>query len=288
MEGFFEANRVVEVSLSKLTSIGKSGNLPLRKTLLISKVLNTAQDIATSAQFSLLSSSQSSTSASKLLASFGQDQSTMDSIPTSSVRTKNLSRQQSPIAVEHHEPEVSAPQSVDEPMDFDNVSSILGHILQEWDSQTELSSQKEMVGRQTKILDMTSHPHMTDNWSTSDSCWESDYPDKINRPISPGKRNYQQAFAFGADDCISTEMMSEDFKRFKSSSLEASPLESLPGFCGYLSSKNLQTAPFITYMFGKGFALPSNPTSDWPDESEQQQKLASPLKSTSVAPILAF
>lgn len=256
MEDFFEANKVVEVSLSKLTS--KGGDLPLRKTLLISKVLSRAQDTATSAEMSLLSSPHrnSDRCKSKLLASFGQTQSNMDGLPVSPLRLSRPKRQQNPIATESHEL-----QSLreDESMDFDSVSSVLGDILQEVDSDDD-----DRIGDIPSVCEDLCHP-------------------TINRPVSPGKRNYQQAFSFDSD--IVATHSSEDLKRFKCSSPESSPLESLPDFCGYLSSKNLQTAPFITYMFGRGFSHPTNPdsTGGWPEDTSVVS-----LQTSLATPILAF
>ena len=282
MEGFFEANRVVEVSLSKLTSLNRGGDLPLRKTLLISKVLNTAQDEATSAQNSLLSSPQTRCT-SKLLASFGHNQSTMDSLPANLVRIpKYHSRQQSPIAVECRELQATS-HFEEESMDFENVSSILEGILEDLGSNNELSDNTEMSdieGRQRKALeDLSNLDHL--------NCWGTEFTVLLpSRPVSPGKRNYQQAFPFGVDRNISpSEENFEDLKRFKSSTTGT---DSLPS---YLSTKNLQTAPFITYMFGKGFTHPGNPDliGDWPDQSKQiKDNFISSSNSSVASSILVF
>jgi hypothetical protein len=101
-----------------------------------------------------------------------------------------------------------------------------------------------------------------------DNTWRwSSGEDVSPAPLSPGKRHRHEAFPYDEkENSLLTEgLLNEDTKRFKASPPEGCPLESLPGFCGYLSPKNLQSAPLITYMFGKGFAEPSNPsTSDWP------------------------
>lgn len=282
MEGFLEANRVVEISLSKMST--RSSDLPLRKTLFITQVLNRAQDIATSAQDCLLHAN-STRRTSKLLASFGQDDSTIDDLPASQHRMlKPSPREQSPIAIECHDAmaphlkfgeesmdcsmDYATPQlqSNEEPMDFNHVTSFLSDIL---DSDNSASCTQDLQ-------------HNVSNAGLLRRC-DNHLASDVIRPVSPGKRNYQQAFPFAA---LSPEDDLEDLKRFKSS-LEACPLDCLPNFCGYLSSKNLQTAPFITYMFGRGFTHPSNPdsnTSDWPATRTDHMTL-SPLKNS---PILAF
>lgn len=287
MEDFLQANRIVEISLSKLST--RSSGLPLRKTLFITQVLNRAQDMATSVQDYLLSSpnANSTRSTSKLLASFGQNESNItDDLPASQLRMlKPSSRQQSPIAIQCRDGQVAvAPhlkfgkeimphlQSNEEPMDFNNVTSFLGDIL---DSDNSLSHAPDLQQH-------VSNTGLPQSSSWGDNCLASD----VIRPVSPGKRNYQQAFPFAAR---SPEEELEDLKRFKFS-LEACALDSLPSFCGYLSSKNLQTAPFITYMFGRGFTHPSNPdsnTSDWPATrtGHMALELIAPLKNL---PILAF
>lgn len=286
MEGFFEADRVIEASLSKLASI-KSGNLLLRKTLLVSKVLNTAQNMATSVEVPLLSTPHSTRESSKLLASFGQNESTMDGVPTNVRIPKNQPRQQSPIAKEEYHETAKADE---ESMDFENVSSILSEILNDCDSEMADSQEHTAIDSKRKTSEDVSNLVSDESWSnssdtTNHSCWGSEFTVLTSRPTSPGKRNYQQAFPFDAQNSQSQSKETfDDLKRFKSSS---SRLDSLPGFCGYLSTKNLQTAPFITYMFGNGFTHPGNPdlAGDWPNRySEHMEERQTPL----TTPILAF
>lgn len=287
MESFLEANRIVELSLGKLSTIRNGGDIPLRKTLLISRVLSVAQDEATSVQDTLLSNAHTSSNRhpSKLLASFSQNQKNIDDLPAGHVKTaRPVTRRRSPIAT----PSLAPTGHVflnngllpldEEPMDFDNVSSLLGNILD------DDSSVCGGTLREDRQPDNTGES--VDNWS--------DVSAGISRPVSPGKRNYKQAFPIilPAEDTASP--ISNNFKRFKSSAvLDTSVLQSLPGFCGCLSSGNLQTAPFITYMFGKGFTHPSNPNSascDWPiaGTSLGLGTTLSTLSNTSGAPILAF
>lgn len=286
MERLFEANKVAVVSLTKLSSC-KNGDVSLRRTLLVSKVLNTAQDVATSAHTSLLSASLLSTSkccTSKLLASFGPNPDTMESLPVGLPRASlpcSLSRPKSPISmvpVIPCERLLDGNKAEEDAMDFENMNSILSSIL--------LDTELEEFAPHT-LLDNLSNP--VDPWSGS--CLEEVVP-VTNRPVSPGKRNYQQAFPFNGG--LPFKDLCEDSKRFKPSYRESNQLESVPGFCACLSLKNLQTAPFITYMFGKGFSEPSNPSAvgGWPDKIELDEHTTTPLSSLHspvvTAPILAF
>lgn len=287
MDGFLEANRVMEVSLTKLNGIHKSGDLPLRKTLLISKVLNKAQDVATSAHFSILRSSNvSTTSTSKLLASISQDRSdSEESLPTGPARpARGLSRQQSPIA----SAALASSKDDDESMDFENVSSVLSDILdmemapaaiscEEPPSQEAntfasdvLASQDgERAAKRSKLLDVSNTSEVS-NWSSSTwqfelntelrNCWQWNSEEERSLTASPGKREHKVAFPFDQENSIFWDSGLEEAKRFKPAPPEGCPLESLPGFCGYLSPKNLHSAPLLTYMFGNS----SSQQCDWP------------------------
>lgn len=324
MEGFLEANRVVEVSLSKLSNIHRSGELPLRKTLLISKVLNRAQNVATSAHLTLINSSPTPRSSSKLLASISKkvtDTSVFESDclpagPTS--RPSKVQREQSPIASC-----VSKPED-EEPMDFENVSSVLSDILDNEttaasedtvkDATTNLNEQLKSTKR-SKLFAEISNTRGWDSWRSTELKnstyqWspepQFEFQSSTTGPVSPGKRNHTQAFPFTDKENTFLFDIWDDSKRFKPSPPEGCPLESLPGFCGYLSPRNLQSAPLITYLFGKGFAEPSNPSStDWPSDfardSERELSIEStanrpyhenhfptPIQTSPASPILAF
>ena len=322
MDGLFEANRLVEVSMSKLGCLHKGGELPLRKTLMISKVLNKAQNIATSAHYSLLQTSTKTptrSSSSKLLASITKKVETSSSScfeddplpqPVSTpvrMTPKASSREPSPIVSCSN---VSRLDNGEEAMDFESVTSVLSNILSESDmppsreptSLLRVSSKDEnfikttrsaagstLLSRPNRFLSDVSNtvttPITGDGWNAwrfgttntdPSSTWRwtgmgevrsAEPEDSPAVPLSPGKRHHQEAFP--ADDkensLLADGLLYDDIKRFKSCPPEGCPLESLPGFCGYLSPKNLQSAPLITYMFGKGFAEPSNPSiSDWP------------------------
>ena len=322
MDGFLEANRLMEVSLTKLNGIHKSGDLPLRKTLLISKVLNRAQDVATSAHFSILRSSNvSTTSSSKLLASISQDRSDpQETLPTGPARPARGQRQQSPIA----SAALASSKDDDESMDFENVSSVLSDILdvemappaipcveptQEANTFTSEEQPNVRAAKRSKLLDVSNSVEVDNNWSNSTwqfelnselrNCWQLNCGEDRNLTASPGKRDHKIAFPFDQENSVFWDSGIEDVKRFKPSPPEGCPLESLPGFCGYLSPKNLQSAPLITYMFGTGFADPSNPDSqqcDWPelslaDSNGTENHLVIPSLQTSPIkfnPIMAF
>ena len=336
MDGFLEANRVMEVSLSKLNSFHRSGDLPLRKTLLISKVLNRAQDVATSAHLSFINKPSTSRSSSKLLASISkkvEDSSVYESdcLPVGPCRpAKQQQRRQSPIA------SCTVTKQDEEPMDFENVNSVLSDILSsdsemesaaapelesprfEEVSRTQSASNKNELtnsSKRSKLLgdisntlgstndldswqfEQNSNLKNTTQWSTT-SLSKSTTP-----PVSPGKRNHNAAFPFEQENYWWES--TDDTKRFKPSPPAGCPLESLPGFCGYLSPKNLQTAPLITIMFGKGFAQPSESTlGDWPssfsdcdselgfmenvNHSLSGNHFVPPVQTSPINPILAF
>ena len=302
MEGLFEANKIAVVSLSKLNTC-RNGHVPLRRTLLISKVLDTAQNVATSAHTSLLSESLHSTSkccSSKLLSNFGLNPDTMDNLPVSLPRASlpgTLSRPKSPISTEPLTPCESRDtgEAEEDAMDFENMNSILSSILMDTELE-DFSHSTLPLPSPTRVLDNLSNMSPVDSWLSTgtDSCWEGVVPSS-NRPVSPGKRNHQQAFPFLGQDCeLAFKDPCEDSKRFKPSYQVGHQLESVPGFCAYLSLKNLQTAPFITYMFGRGFSEPSNSSAvgDWPDKKELAEHTTTSLSIHSppvtTSPILAF
>lgn len=320
MDGFLEANRVMEVSLTKLNGINKSGDLPLRKTLLISKVLNRAQDVATSAHFSILkSSSVSTTSSSKLLASISQYKNdSEETLPTGPARPIKGLRQQSPIA----SAALASSKYDDESMDFENVSSVLSDILdiemapaailceesiQDADTlANEGSRDGGRVTKRSKLLDV-SNTTETNNWLSSTwqfelntelrNCWQWNSGEDLSLTVSPGKRDHKVAFPFDQENSIFWDSGLEEAKRFKQSPPEGCPLESLPGFCGYPTSPRNSMANM--YMFGKGFVDPISAESqdnEWPelslaDSNGTENHLVTPSLQTSPIkfnPIMAF
>ena len=284
---------------------------------MISKVLNKAQNITTSAHYSLLqtcSRTPTRSSSSKLLASISKKVETwssscfeddpLPSQPVSSpVRTTPKVSSREPSSIVSYSNNVS--RNDEEAMDFENVNSVLSKILSDPDmpsSATEAPSlarasnearstpsRRTLLPRQDTFLsdlsnntdsktatsggwnawrfDVNTEANDTWRWSGAAEIRSTEPEDVPTAPLSPGKRHHQEAFP--ADDkenaLLVDGLLYDGTKRFKSCPPEGCPLESLPGFCGYLSPKNLQSAPLITYMFGKGFTEPSNPsTSDWP------------------------
>jgi len=289
MDDLLKANRVAEVSLSKLNSC-RNGGLSLRKTLLVSSVLTKSQTVASSAYtcvtpFPLVPGAERCTS--KLLASFGHSPDVIDGVPVSSPRATLpgtvAPRPKSPTALQS-----SARQDFktdEESMDFENVSSVLNSV---W-SDTDFEDSGYVSDQLSVVHNPLSAPSEK-LWFANDA--SIDPVTVCSRPVSPGKRNYHEAFPLVGFNCDSNEHY-EESKRFKSSS-DGIHLESVPGLCSYLSSKNLQTAPFITYMFGKGFSEPSNPSTcgDWPRVTSSTSRNQCPPSKTFAlhpsTPILAF
>lgn len=131
--------------------------------------------------------------------------------------------------------------------------------------------------------------------TSSESCWSplirfTTDVRETSPPLSPIKRQHNVAFPSLEDPSLSTGVDSEDTKRFKFSSFDYTD-SSLPGFCDHLSPKNLCSAPLITYMFGKGFGVPSNPSElDWPrleDDPNPTNSIFS-LSPSKLLPVLAY
>lgn len=282
MEGFLEANRVVEVSLSKLAK--SNTELPLRKALLIAKVMNKAQEAAESAQVSLVRSATSRCS-SKLLASM-QARTVVEDV---AVRESDMGhvrpwtskpRTVSPMVTSH----ASARTNSEDDMDFESViynNSVLSDILSNDETDMDISGQSSSplheIERSSTSTWVSSGP-LADVSNTRDwSCWSQEahfIPDqRSSPPPCPGKRHHSLAFPSSTQGSVSALFSFQvDSKRFKPSPPEGTSVEALPGFCEYLSPKNLCSAPLITYMFGKGFHSPSDPsTSDWPSFSSLEE-----------------
>ncbi len=297
MEGFLEANRVVEVSLTKLKSIHKSGDLPLRRTLLVSKALNNAQQVATSAHLSFLRSPPK-TSSSKLLASISQDKEQLSSDESRDwhrpVRT--LWKRTSPIASAAFARR--EPVQEEEPMDF--VNSVLENVLSETSGAQAKgpSPKRSLLSSDTKKLKRTNpFDNLTTNtaWSTwqfdSSTSW-SDHSDSV---MSPGKRDHIAAFPpSDKENFVPTwsQVWPEESKRFKPSTPAGCPVESLPGFDSYLSPRNLQSAPLITYMLGGGSAFGQQSSSSfengWPKSDMECDHFSfTHYSSSQTQPILA-
>ncbi len=283
MEGFLKANRIVEASLSKLTLVSKNSELSLRKALLVSKTLAKAQDTAESVQNSLISHDHHvSRSSSKLMASM---RSTVPSFEEDTVvsrfelqnRSSGKLKHQppSPIVISTNLSSSELREKDDDMMDYIS-HSVISDLLSEDDMQCSDCSpfEKTTASPWTNTIEENSS---TGLWS------------ETNLPLSPIKRQHNVAFPPIEDTRLSS-IHFEESKRFKFSSFDTTD-SSLPGFCDHLSPKNLCSAPLITYMFGKGFGVPTNPMElDWPGLPTQEESSSdicslSPLK---LLPVLAY
>ena len=279
MESFLEANRVVEVSLNKLSRVSKGREMPLRKALLISKAMNNAQEVAESAHTSFLNSVTTRCS-SRLLASMQASTDVEDTavheLDPGHVRSwNNKPRLPSPMATAQcSRPAVREETRGEDMMDMESVissNSVLSDILSDEEDEREMEvSSPAPLSDLSNSRDWASWPEVKSAPSAvkplplgADTKWNTER--SVNSPpLSPGKRHHSVAFPAisGNEPCSLFELSEEDAKRFKPSPPERN---TLPGLYGYLSPRNLCSAPLITYMFGRGFTTPSDPTeSDWP------------------------
>lgn len=278
MESFLEANRVVEMSLNKFSRVSKGRELPLRKALLISKAMNNAQEVAESAHTSFLNSVTSRCS-SRLLASMQASADVEDTavheLDPGHVRSwSNKPRLPSPMATAQcSRPVVREETRGEDMMDMESVissNSVLSDILSDEEDEREMEvSPSAALVDVSNSRDWSSWPEVKVTPSVvkplplgADSRWSTER--NVNSPpLSPGKRHHSVAFpAIGENESSLFDLSEEDAKRFKPSPPDRN---SLPGLYGYLSPRNLCSAPLITYMFGRGFTTPSDPTeSDWP------------------------
>ena len=308
MESFLEANRVVEVSLNKFSHVSKGRELPLRKALLISKAMNKAQEVAESAHTSFLNSVSTTRCSSRLLASMQPSADVEDTavheLDPSLVRPwNNKPRLPSPVAVAHCSR--SAAIKEDDMMDMETVisaNSVLSDILSS-DEMDVSSPLQDLSNSRDWSATWPAAPAVKQLPLDTDTMWTTERSSS-SPPPSPGKRHHSVAFPSITDSAFSSlfEFTEDDAKRFKPSLPENN--SSLPGLYGCLSPRNLCSAPLITYMFGRGFTTPSNPSeSDWPtaihtthqamEYSEREhsdthlfnQSLSSPSK---LCPILAY
>ena len=304
MESFLEANRVVEVSLNKFSHVSKGCELPLRKALLISRAMNKAQEVAESAHTSFLNSVSTTRCSSRLLASMQSSADVEDTavheLDPSLVRPCNKPRLPSPVAMAHCSRSAAAKD--DDMMDMETVisaNSVLSDILS---SNAEVDSDMDVS---SPLQDLSNSRDWSATWPAApavkqlplgtDTRWTTE-KSSSSPPPSPGKRHHSVAFPTIESAFASSlfEFTEDDAKRFKPSLPDNN--SSLPGLYGCLSPRNLCSAPLITYMFGRGFNTPSNPSeSDWPSATHQamerehldlfNQTLSSPSK---LCPILAY
>ena len=286
MEGFLKANRIVEASLSKLTQVSKNNELSLRKALLVSKTLAKAQDTAVCVQNSLTSHDHPiSRSSSKLMANM---RSTVSSFEEDTVvspfelhnRSNGKLRHQpvSPIVLSTNQSSSELKEKDDDVMEFIS-HSVISDLLSEDDMECP-PVEKRTASPWTSSIELNS---ATGHWSPLVTEVRETSP-----PLSPIKRQHNIAFPLVEDNRLSS-INFEESKRFKFSSFDYT--DSLPGFCDHLSPKNLCSAPLITYMFGKGFGVPSNPMElDWPRLQSQDDTTTDlcSMSPSKLLPVLAY
>jgi hypothetical protein len=263
MDRFLEANRILESSLVKLKG---SRELPLRKALLVSNAISRAQDVAECAQLSFVNETGSTRRSSRLLASMqSTDKDDTAVLEMDSVHLRPPSARQIPVSPMALTRCSAAKEQDDEVMEFIS-NSVLSDILTESDSEMEafpeLSPANKWAPSSLNSLSTSKDwPSWTSSATKLSKCNSSE-PGLVSPPPSPGKRQHDVAFP---GDYHSTLNEQDDTKRLKLTTSCDSNSLSLPGFCEYLSPCTLCSAPLITYMFGKGFAIPSSPDqNDWP------------------------
>ena len=315
MEGFLEANRIVEVSLNKLSASSKSGDLSLRKTLLVSKVLNRAQDVATSAHMSLINNTSTAPrSSSKLLANISTVESSeayeTDCLPGVSTRAVKLPRPPSPIVCRS-----LARTEEEEPMDLENIisnNSVLQYILADndvaavesppfdgtrADGSARNRNEQHLLPRRNKLLQNGSNcqewpsnywrSELTNSLKNSllDQTWSTASGTNTQPPVSPGKRGHREAFQFDKD----SSCLYDDSKRFKLCHSDSCTTEEcLNCMCDHLSPQNVQSAPLLAYILGKGFNSASLLDDGWPPAYCPDNHFTDTIQSSSITPIFAF
>ena len=310
MEGFLEANRIVEVSLNKLSANSKTGDLSLRKTLLVSKVLNRAQDVATSAHMSLINNTATTPrSSSKLLANISMVETSeayeTDCLPAVSTRAVKLPRPPSPIVCRS-----LARTDEEEPMDLENIisnNSVLQYILADNDGTAvdfppldvtradgPLRNRNEhhFSPKRNKLLQNISNSQEwpSNYWITNslknsllDETWSTAGGTTTTQPpVSPGKRGHREAFQFDKE----SSCLCDDSKRFKPCHSDSCTTEECLN-CVY-DPRNIQSAPLLAYMLGKGFNTASLMDDGWPPAYCPENHFTDTIHSNSVTPIFAF
>lgn len=278
MESFLEANRVVEVSLNKFSHVSKRQEMPLRKALLISKAMNRAQEAAESAHTCFINSVSTTRCSSRLLASMQSSADIEDTAvslhdPGLLRPVINKPRLPSPVAMAQRSSSVTVKD--DDMMDMETVisaNSVLSDILSSGEDDASAMEVSTPLGDLSNSRDWSATwPEVAPTQPVkplplgTDTRWTAERTSP-SPPPSPGKRHHSVAFPSIASSSSSLfDFTEEDPKRFKPSFPENTSPASLPGLYGCLSPRNLCSAPLITYMFGRGFNTPSDPSeSDWP------------------------
>lgn len=236
MERLFEASKIVELSVSKLN---KSSEVPLRRSLLVNKVMNRAKEVAsTSEEFMDFADSHNDLRSSRLFATMSASR-VDEPRPCSPFQTPFVPRRD---------------------LVADNKLTVCRKDPQAW---SDIDRMETDITTHNTVLSEILSPEKTPAVSWEEESKQFDWSDQaVEQPeiISPGKRKYSdRSLTWTGEDTV----FSFDEKRFKQSTTQ------LFDSTWSLSPSSIPTAPFIAYMYSTGYSAPiSNPlSSDWPDFS---------------------
>ena len=228
MERLFEANKLVELSISKLN---RTSELPLRRSLLVNKVMNRAKEVATTSEqfMDFADSSNSDLRSSRLFA-------------TMSASRVDEPRPQTPFASTVRREAVT-----------DNKLAVCRKDPQQ--TWSDIDRMETDITTHNPVLSEILSPEKISYTSWDEEVKQFDWCDQSEQPeiTSPGKRKCSDRYNIW-DSIFSFD----DHKRFKQS-----PQLFDSTWC---SSASIATTPFIAYMY-TGFNSPSNSQGlwDWPD-----------------------
>jgi len=235
MERLFEANKIVELSLSKLN---RTSELPLRRSLFVNKVMNRAKEVASdSEQFMDFADSNSDLRSSRLFA-------TMSASRVDEPRP--ISRPQTPFAPIIRREVVT-----------DNKLAVCRKDPQQmWSDidrmETDITTHNPVL---SEILSTEENSNMS--WDEEDKQFDWSDQSEQSEITSPGKRKCSDRYnTWSSEDHV---FSFDDHKRFKQS-----PQLFDSTWC---LSPSISTTPFIAYMF-TGFSSPINSSQtspEWPD-----------------------
>lgn len=237
MERLFEANKIVELSFSKLN---RTSELPLRRSLLVNKVMNRAKEVAsTSEQFMDFADSNNDLRSSRLFA-------TMSASRIDEPRPH--SRPQTPLAAMVRREAVT-----------DNKLAVCRKDAQQ--TMSDIDRMETDITTHDPVLSEILSPEKNSMTSWDEEVKQLDWCDQSEQAeiTSPGKRKCSDRYStWSREDNI---FSFDDHKRFKQS-----PQLFDSTWC---LSPSISTTPFVAYMF-TGFSSPSNSitttsSSDWPD-----------------------
>lgn len=255
MERLFEANKIVELSLSKFN---RTSELPLRRSLLVNKVMNRAKEVAsTSEQFMDFADSNNDLRSSRLFATMSASRvdeprpSARPQTPFSPVIRREAVTDNK-LAVCRREPQQTW-------SDFDRM-------------ETDITTHNPVL---SEILS----PEKNSNTVWDEEIKQLDWCDQSEQPeiTSPGKRKCSERYnAWSHEDHV---FSFDDHKRFKQA-----PQLFDSTWC---SSPSISTTPFIAYMF-TGFNSPRELSLDWPDSDHFTSPLSHADHRMPRQPILAY